>query len=51
MTDHSFYNDLLVLFSIVIAWLSCFIALDLSERIVLPKGVHLLSLSALLRWA
>ncbi|KWX86425.1 hypothetical protein AMQ83_18960 [Paenibacillus riograndensis] len=37
MSDHPFYMDLLVLFSIVIACLSSFIAVDLAERMVRYK--------------
>ncbi|WP_051051360.1 ATP-binding protein [Paenibacillus sonchi] len=37
MSEHPFYMDLLVLFSIVIACLSSFIAVDLAERMVRYK--------------
>ncbi|MNO23536.1 Signal transduction histidine-protein kinase BarA [compost metagenome] len=37
MTDHPSYSDLLVLFSVVIACLSSFIAVDLAERMVRQK--------------
>ncbi|WP_379152076.1 ATP-binding protein [Paenibacillus sp. sgz5001063] len=37
MTNHSFYSELLALFSIVIAWLSSFIAVELTERMVRKK--------------
>lgn len=41
MPHHVQYNDLLVLFSIAIAFLSCFTALDLAERLVREKRGHL----------
>ncbi|MHA6528930.1 ATP-binding protein [Paenibacillus sp. BAC0078] len=37
MPDHLHYNVLLVLFSIIVALLSCFAALDLTERLVRDK--------------